>query len=511
MAIKRIDVALCGLLFAEGFILMGFEMLASRFLNPYFGSTIDTWACIISVVLVAMALGYFVGGYLSNKPRAHLVLPIVTVLSGLYLISIAYLSKPVLMEISGSLGSGFYPTFLSAVVLMAVPVFLMSFWSPIVIGLLARTSTRGATVAGYVYGLSTVGNVCGTLVTAFVLVPSFGSISIALMFGVALLVIALLYVVLCLRPFEIASACWVAFGTLALLAAPATSKAEPTEILPARYPEGVLIVAKGEFFFAEMTADSVSFVIDGQREATYELPGCGPTGVTKIAEMTLAIACHRSGTVAILSLQDGQIRTIGSAVDGLRFRNPNDINADGEGGAFFSDPGPFSPSAGKVGRVFRLDRNLDVHLVSSGLTYPNGVAFDRASRILFVSEHLKRRIVAISLNEDFVAKEPPEIYHDFLLDPISSMWSPLSGPDGLRITENGNIAVAIYGGGGVAIVGSCGLLAWLEGFPEFTTSVGVSDGRMIAVGAHSNSAYPFWGSVMSTNIGELADCAELKE
>lgn len=30
--------------FILGFVLMGFEMLSSRYLNPYFGSGIYTWA-----------------------------------------------------------------------------------------------------------------------------------------------------------------------------------------------------------------------------------------------------------------------------------------------------------------------------------------------------------------------------------------------------------------------------------------------------------------------------------
>ena len=37
-----------------GFALMGFEMLGSRFLNPYFGGTINTWASLIATVLVAL-------------------------------------------------------------------------------------------------------------------------------------------------------------------------------------------------------------------------------------------------------------------------------------------------------------------------------------------------------------------------------------------------------------------------------------------------------------------------
>jgi hypothetical protein len=40
-----------------GAVLMGFEMLGSRYLFPYFGGGIGTWAGLISTVLVALTVG----------------------------------------------------------------------------------------------------------------------------------------------------------------------------------------------------------------------------------------------------------------------------------------------------------------------------------------------------------------------------------------------------------------------------------------------------------------------
>ena len=41
--------------FVTGAIVMSFEMLCSRYLNPYFGSGIYTWAGLISTVLALTA------------------------------------------------------------------------------------------------------------------------------------------------------------------------------------------------------------------------------------------------------------------------------------------------------------------------------------------------------------------------------------------------------------------------------------------------------------------------
>jgi hypothetical protein len=41
----------------------------------------------------------------------------------------------------------------------------------------------GGRLVGFVYGVSTIGNVLGTLVTTFVLVPSFGSRALTMVFA----------------------------------------------------------------------------------------------------------------------------------------------------------------------------------------------------------------------------------------------------------------------------------------------------------------------------------------
>ena len=43
--------------FVTGAVVMSFEMLGSRYLNPYFGSGIYTWAALISTVLIALTAG----------------------------------------------------------------------------------------------------------------------------------------------------------------------------------------------------------------------------------------------------------------------------------------------------------------------------------------------------------------------------------------------------------------------------------------------------------------------
>src|SRR6185295_7044236 len=64
---RSLTLLVYGNAFIIGMALMGFEMLGSRYLVPYFGSGINAWAGLISTVLCALAFGYFAGGTIVDK------------------------------------------------------------------------------------------------------------------------------------------------------------------------------------------------------------------------------------------------------------------------------------------------------------------------------------------------------------------------------------------------------------------------------------------------------------
>src|SRR6266851_2552261 len=72
--------------FVTGGIVMSFEMLGSRYLNPYFGGGIYTWASLISTVLAALCVGYFIGGWLADRTPSLAVLAVTVIIGSAYLI-----------------------------------------------------------------------------------------------------------------------------------------------------------------------------------------------------------------------------------------------------------------------------------------------------------------------------------------------------------------------------------------------------------------------------------------
>src|SRR5262245_44851674 len=85
--------------FATGAIVMSFEMLGSRYLNPYFGSGIYTWASLISTVLGALTVGYFIGGWLADRMPSVLVLGVTVLIGSLYMLVLPAFAQPMLERV----------------------------------------------------------------------------------------------------------------------------------------------------------------------------------------------------------------------------------------------------------------------------------------------------------------------------------------------------------------------------------------------------------------------------
>jgi hypothetical protein len=176
--------------FVVGAVLMGFEMLGSRYLFPYFGGGIATWAGLISTVLVALTVGYLSGGAIVDRYPSSVVIAIAVALAAVYLAVIPPSADPVMAAILDSLGDGPAPILLASAVLCLVPLTLLGTFSPVAVRLLVRSTDEVGRVAGLVYGISTFGNVLGVLFTTFYLIPAMGSRAITYLFAAVLAVCA---------------------------------------------------------------------------------------------------------------------------------------------------------------------------------------------------------------------------------------------------------------------------------------------------------------------------------
>ena len=171
--------------FITGGIVMSFEMLGSRYLNPYFGSGIYTWAALISTVLAALTLGYFLGGWLADRTASAMVLAATVLVASLYFLALPTFSDALLEFLLADIDDVRAGSLVASLAILLFPVTLLGMYSPFAIRLMLRSAEQSGTVSGTVYGVSTAGSIVGTLGTTFLLIPLIGTKAITYSLGAA--------------------------------------------------------------------------------------------------------------------------------------------------------------------------------------------------------------------------------------------------------------------------------------------------------------------------------------
>src|SRR5215831_8821453 len=171
--------------FVTGAIVMSFEMLGSRYLNPYFGSGIYTWASLISTVLAALSIGYFAGGRIADRHPSARVLGGAVLIGSAFVLALPSFSTMLLEALLDAIDDIKTGSLVSAFALMFFPVSFYGAYSPFAIRLLLRSTRYSGGVSGGVYAISTAGSIAGTLGTTFFLIPAIGTRTITFTLGAA--------------------------------------------------------------------------------------------------------------------------------------------------------------------------------------------------------------------------------------------------------------------------------------------------------------------------------------
>jgi spermidine synthase len=176
--------------FVCGAVLMGLEIVGSRILAPYFGNSIFVWGSLISVVLAALSLGYWLGGIVADRWPRMSVLGVLIAIPGIMIALLPFAYPPLNQAIAVSnMGARLGPL-VSSLILFLVPSVFLGTISPFAVRLQARAVTSVGTTAGGLYAVSTAGSIVGTLLTAFYLIVVIGVANIVHGLGFTLLLTA---------------------------------------------------------------------------------------------------------------------------------------------------------------------------------------------------------------------------------------------------------------------------------------------------------------------------------
>jgi spermidine synthase len=167
------------LVFVVGMASLGAEIAGVRLLSPYFGASTVVWANTIGVVLVALSVGYWLGGRAADRRPRVQPLCRVALVAAVLLAVVPFVSRPLLdagVQALDSVSAGaFAGSLLGVLGLVAIPVLLLGTVTPWALRLAMRSVDDAGTVAGRLYAISTAGSLVGTLLSALVLIPAIGT------------------------------------------------------------------------------------------------------------------------------------------------------------------------------------------------------------------------------------------------------------------------------------------------------------------------------------------------
>ena len=170
---------------------MAYEIIGSRMLGPFVGTSMIVWSSIIGIILLSLSLGYYYGGRIADKHPDHKRLSMIIAGAGAFILISLLFKNSLLETLILNIENIYFVSLISSLVLFSIPAVLLGMVSPFAARLKIKDKkTAGATV-GYLYAISTIGSITGTFFAGFYLIPGYKLSQILLILSVILITLAL--------------------------------------------------------------------------------------------------------------------------------------------------------------------------------------------------------------------------------------------------------------------------------------------------------------------------------
>lgn len=208
---RRRSLAYALAVFVSSALLLVLEIVAGRLIAPYAGMSLYTWTAIIGVILAGLSLGNWWGGVWADRGAGEAAAGVTLAAGGIACLAILPVLLQVAPLIQGSALDLLSASLLFVLALFFVPAVLLGIVTPLLTTLALRLDPRSGRVVGRMHALAALGSIAGTFLAGFWLVQSFGTRNTLVGSGVALLLLAVPF--LLRRPRYLAGAA----GTAAVL------------------------------------------------------------------------------------------------------------------------------------------------------------------------------------------------------------------------------------------------------------------------------------------------------
>ncbi|MBI2474729.1 MAG: fused MFS/spermidine synthase [Candidatus Taylorbacteria bacterium] len=180
------------IVFVCGAVVMIFELLGSRVIGPYVGTSTYAWTSLIGVILASLSIGYYVGGAVADKKPETNTLALIILLSAVCIAITVFAKDLVSSSIVVTAMTIEVKALLISLILFSPASFLLGMVSPFAVRLRLELVEKAGRTAGNLYAISTAGSIFGTFLAGFYVIPNFGTTNSLAAISIVLVVLSLI-------------------------------------------------------------------------------------------------------------------------------------------------------------------------------------------------------------------------------------------------------------------------------------------------------------------------------
>lgn len=170
------------------------QILGAKMLSPFLGTSHFVWTAQIAITLVALACGYYAGGWLVDRaPKPGRIYAAIAVAGAYLALSIPFIEKVAYGFLHFDLAVG---SLLASAFLFFIPLCLLAMVGPFFIRVLASSLTNMGGSIGRLSAISTFGSFLGTVLIGYLLIPFLPNSTTMYLTALVLMLLSVVYFML---------------------------------------------------------------------------------------------------------------------------------------------------------------------------------------------------------------------------------------------------------------------------------------------------------------------------
>ena len=188
MSSRRLEI----IVFLSGAIVMIFELVGSRVLAPYLGTSLYVWTSVIGVILGSLSIGYWYGGKLADRKPEIKILASMLFMAAAFIAAVSVLDFVIITFTRSFIVDLRVASLVAAILLFSPASICLGMVAPFAVRLSLNNIAESGEVVGRLYALSTIGSIFGTFLAGFFLIAFLGTTAVLLSLSVVLALTSLL-------------------------------------------------------------------------------------------------------------------------------------------------------------------------------------------------------------------------------------------------------------------------------------------------------------------------------